>query len=317
MPSIRLPLLLLLLLLPYSNSQPATRQLWAWANGNDKSAPDQIRQLNNATWNTMIDGIQAWCGCSFSDRGLKLDQTAWKNCAPLFQAAKNSNTKFQLIISGSIPHNSPVELFITDALALHHHLHIQGFSMDDERDCAPRASTSDFVAWTAWQSRFAQGLEPYGIPVTSAVQALFGINQAPDNSPCARNPSDYTMDPEVVETLQTATLQRWLVMDTYYFSTGRFLGALDWHVTYVPRNLLGIGLMNRTDLTETDLVARFHAMDVRGINWINIFMMPIADEFLPYLQRWKTFCSGCGKQTILGCYDMTLSCDHDVVASEL
>ena len=320
MPSIwflQILLLHLLLLFPHSISQPETRQIWVWANGNDESAEAQIRQLNNVTWSSMIDGIQAWCGCYFSDRGLKLNQTAWANCKPLFQAAKNANTKFQLVISGSIPQNAPVEMFLTDALALHHHLHIDGFSIDDERDCAPRASTSDFVAWTLWQSRFAQGLEPYDIYVTSAIQAVFGINQEPGNLPCARNPSDYPMDPQVVETLQTATLQRWLVMDTYYFSTGRFLGALDWHVTYVPRNVLGIGLMNRADLRETDLVARFHAMDVSGVNWINIFMMPIAEEFLPYLQRWKTFCSACGKQTILACYDMTVSCDHGMIASEL
>lgn len=322
--ALRSPLLLLLLLivLPYCDSQAAARQIWAWANGNAENAQDQIRQLNNATWNSIIDGIQAWCGCSFTETGLKLDQTAWDGCTPLFQAAKSSNTKFQLIISGSIPHNAPVDKFVMDALALHHHLrkssNLVGFSLDDERDCAPRATTRDFVAWTTWQSLFAQGLRPHGLAVTSAIQAAFGIGTAPENRPCDQSPSNYTFDPQVVQALQTATLQRWLIMDTYYFSTGRFMGALDWHVTYVPLDILGIGLMNRpNDLSEDDLVARFHAMDVSGVNWINIFMLPIAEEFLPFLQRWKTFCSSCGKQTVLGCYDMTISCDQGIVTSEL
>jgi hypothetical protein len=273
---------------------------------------ETIQQLYNATWSPLVDGIQAWCGCSFSDDGLTLDDAAWAGCVPLLRAAKETNTKFQLVIVGSIPDArlEDVDFFVMDALAMHHHLHVDGFSIDDERDCAPRATTDDFLQWTRWQSKFAQGLANHHVPVTSAIQSVFAINDTPGNQPCAKKPAEYDLDPNVVDILQTASLQKWLVMDTYYFSTARFMGALDWHVAYVPRETLGIGMMNRSDLSESDLVARFHAIDKSGVDWINIFMMPIADEFLPFLQRWKTFCAGCGKQTILGCYDMTEKCDE-------
>jgi hypothetical protein len=224
---------------------------------------DTIRQLYNSTWSPLLDGIQAWCGCSFSNDGLTLDAAAWAGCAPLVRAAKETNTKFQLVIVGTIPadRREDIDFFVMDALAMHHHLHVDGFSIDDERDCAPRATTDEFLQWTNWQSKFAQGLAEHHVPVTSAIQAVFAINDRPGNQPCANNPADYDLDPNVVDILQTASLQKWLIMDTYYFSTARFMGVLDWHVTYVPRERLGIGMMNRSDLSESDLVARFHAID--------------------------------------------------------
>ena len=47
------------------------------------------------------------------------------------------------------------------------------------------------------------------------------------------------------------------------------------------------------------------------IDWINVFMLPIDDKFLEYLKRWKTFCSGCGQQSVLGCFDMSITCNHN------
>jgi hypothetical protein len=43
--------------------------------------------------------------------------------------------------------------------------------------------------------------------------------------------------------------------------------ALDWHVKHIfpSRYFLAIGMMNRSDLTEDDLVARFHALDKAGV----------------------------------------------------
>jgi hypothetical protein len=290
------------------HAQPSpSRQTWAWASGN-LQAEETIQQLYNSTWSSIIDGIQVWCGVRFSDHGFEVNQSLWSGCQPILRAAKETKTKFQLIIAGSIPDTANVNTYIVQALAMHHHLHVDGFSLDDERDCAPRSTTDQFESWTSWQSQFARGLERQNIPVTSAIQAVFAINNKPGNQPCADNPSSYDLDSRVVSILQNATIQKWLVMDTYYFSTGRFLGALDWHVQNIPLKYLAIGLMNRTDLNENDLTARFHAIEKSGVDWINIFMMPIADQFLPFLQRWKHHCSGCGKQYILGCYDMTISC---------
>ena len=100
-------------------------------------------------------------------------------------------------------------------------------------------------------------------------------------------------------------------MDTYYFSTGRFLGALDWYVENVPLHSLGFGLQNRTAFSEDELVARFYALHHSRVQHINIFMMPVDDKFLPYLARWKSHCRHCGVQTTLGCFDMSIECTND------
>jgi len=105
----------------------------------------------------------------------------------------------------------------------------------------------------------------HDISVTSAVQALFAIDDTPDSDPCVKNPSEYPLDQHILGLLQSATLQKWLVMDTYYFTTGRFMGALDWHAKYIPKETLAVGMMNCVDLEEDDLVARFHTIDISGV----------------------------------------------------
>ena len=303
-----------------NNNHSRRRQVWAWAS--HKSGRQIGQQLRNDTWANLIDGIQVWCGdCHFEDDGIYLNDTLWTTeCRPLFTAAAAANVKIQLMISGAVPESAiqNPQPFIDAARSIYQHhrkmgVVLDGFSIDDERDCAPRANTHDFATWVEFQNVFVTTLAATGIHVTSAVQALFGIENDDDptkkkNNPCQFKPATYEFDPLVTGLIQTATVQKWLVMDTYYFTTGRFMGNLDWYVQYTPLETLAIGMMNRIDLTEDDLVARFHALHHSNVDWINIFMMPISDQFLPFLQRWKTRCLGCGKQRVLGCYDMSIQC---------
>mmetsp|Transcript_52781 Transcript_52781/g.78876 ORF Transcript_52781/g.78876 Transcript_52781/m.78876 type:complete len:186 (-) Transcript_52781:733-1290(-) len=162
---------------------------------------------------------------------------------------------------------------------------------------------------------------------------MFGIQDVPYNPYCGPNhthspscgqackylPRDYLFEPRVAELLSSTELDRWLVMDTYYFTTGRFLGSLAWYLEYAgPLEKIGIGVMNRpgvtndTPLTEDGMVARFHAMSSNNVEWINFFILPADDQWLPYLRRWKTYCAGCGNQIILGCYDMSVPCNDTV-----
>mgnify|MGYP000040312638 CR=1 FL=1 len=275
----------------------------------------QIAQLQNETWSNLIDGIQVWCGSLFANDSLQFNQdTNWQdNCQPLFQAARDAGVQFQLMISGDVPVSAydNAQPWIDDAIAIQKHLGIDGFSLDDERDCAPLATLSELHLWLNFHNSFTTALSEHGIPVTSAIQAVFAIQDNADNHPCDHSPATYPFEPRVSSALaqaQAATLQKWLIMDTYYFLTGQFMGALDWHVKHIPLQILAIGMSNRADLTKADLVARFHAIDKSGVDWINIFMMPIADNFLPFLSRWKTHCAGCGAQSILGCYDLTIEC---------
>jgi hypothetical protein len=262
-----------------------------------------------------------------------------------------SMIKVQLWITGALPvdamahnHNHNLHALgsdirkIYDIIKRDYGFELDGISLDDESHCAPAANATAFGEWVKLQSRLAMALKTHIHPnfhVTSAVQALFGIqNKGRDKESCAQLPSSYPVDRTVTdilsntnndnndndnnnrddtdETAQEVVLQKWLVMDTYYFSTARFLSALDWYSAYIPHGQLAIGLQNRTHFSEDELVTRFHALDKANVDWINIFMLPIDDKFLEYLKRWKTHCRGCGQQRLLGCYDMSIiSCNSD------
>ena len=49
--------------------------------------------------------------------------------------------------------------------------------------------------------------------------------------------------------MSNSSLDRWLEMDTYYFSTSRFLDALDWYANNVAKRSLGVAVMNRKDIS--------------------------------------------------------------------
>ena len=107
-------------------------------------------------------------------------------------------------------------------------------------------------------------------------------------------------------------------MDTYYFTTARFLDALDWYVENVSNDQLGVAMMNRDDITDDGLLTRFYAIHSKAkLDWINIFLLPANDMFLPYLRRWKSNCKGCGIQSRLGCFDLTVPCYAGGFGAEL
>ena len=308
------------------------RQVWAWAGGKSYKIPQQVRQLSNNRWNELIDGIQIWCGLSFTESGIQLNRTELEESGkPIFDVinTKSNNIKVQLMISGTLPVASlkdNITKFGMDAKSIYqlvqneYHITVDGFSIDDETNCAPTSNSGEFVEWTKQQSRLAEALKWYihnDIHLTSAVQALFGIQpDGKESTACADAPSSYPLDPTVTNLLQnedgrSVELQKWLIMDTYYFTTARFLSMLDWHQTYVNHQQLGIEIMNRDDFIEEDLlVARFHALHHSRVDWMNVFMLPIENRFYEYLLRWKTFCQGCGPQfATFGCFDMSIDCN--------
>ena len=99
------------------------------------------------------------------------------------------------------------------------------------------------------------------------------------------------------------------------FDTGRFLNALAWYtealraaegsgVIKTPTSL-GVSMMNRDDLTADGLLARFYAIEQSGADWLNLFMLPASDVWLPYLRRWKVGCEACG---VLACFELSAPC---------
>merc|ERR1712196_103077 len=97
-------------------------------------------------------------------------------------------------------------------------------------------------------------------------------------------------------------------MDDYYFTTARFLNALDWHVDNLNLQKLGVGMMNRADITTDGWVSRFHALGRSGVSQLDIFVMPIADEFLTWLWRWKTNAACCPNGGVLSAYEPSVNC---------
>lgn len=305
----------------------AGRQVYAWASY--KSTDIVVQQLRNESWIDIIDGVQVWCNCKFTETGIILDSSTLSNCTAIMDAIHKNNGTFQLMIAGEVPEAAiqDPEPFIKDAIQIAQQVfpHIDGFSIDDERDCAPRSTLAELEEWVKFHNIFAESImSEIGLQVTSAVQGMFGISDEADNNPCLyrpyddqnrKPPSSYSFVPRVPELMNHASVQKWLIMDTYYYNTGHFLTTLDWHTYYISQHKLGIGMSNmieyRDHFTVDELQARFYALDRSGIDWINIFILPINDNFLPFLKRWKNFCRGCGKQSILGCYDFDVKCDDD------
>lgn len=91
-------------------------------------------------------------------------------------------------------------------------------------------------------------------------------------------------------------------------------------MAHIPADKLGVGMMNREGpkapggmtgmITEEGWIARFHALHTKLANesMLNLYVMMIADEFLPWVGRWKSNCAGCPNAGSLSCYEPKLAC---------
>jgi hypothetical protein len=308
-------------------AQERPRKVFAWASS--ENTAQQISQLRNESWIRVIDGVQAFCGIAFGqeDGRFLVNAEAWSHCEDLRQACQETGTEFHVVIGDRVPNEfNSVDAFLEDAIQFAVDNDIQGYSLDDEYDCSPRSTVKMFQEWMEWINKFGDGLHAAGLPLTIAVQAMSGIQDVPYQPHCGPNktaadcsqschliPEAYPYEPRVTELMASSAVDVWLAMDTYYYTTGRFLGCLEWYAKYVPTRNLGIGMSNRDDLTMDGLQARFHAIDKSGVEWINHFLLPIDDQFLPFMTRWKTRCKGCGLQSVLGCYDFDIECNDVTV----
>ena len=309
-----------------TEAKTGQRTVMAWVYSS--AAASAADQLLNKSWAGVFDGVQAGCGWSFSEDGrqITVNETLWKACAPLHAACRKKGIKFNALLGAppSIDMDA-AESVVRSAVALAKQYDVDGFSIDDETDCAPRSTLDRFAAWIDYVNAFASGLHATGdLTLSAAVQAMFGIQDVaykpackPVKNPscsqaCNRQPYMYNPLPEVSDLMSNSSIDRWLEMDTYYFGTDRFLGALDWYTDNVALDKLGVAVMNRNDISAEGYLARFHAIDGAGVNWLNVFHLPASDTWLPFLQRWKTRCRGCGVNTPLGCYNMELVCKGGV-----
>lgn len=304
----------------------AQRRVYAWADG----SPAAVTQWKNVSWAGIFDGVHALCGMAFVARTpdsveLVVNDTIFDACRPLLAAVHATGGRFEVWTNGIPPAclTSPAAAAsaASSAARVAAAYGIDGLSLDDESDCAPRSTLSNFTAWSAVVDGIAAALAAEGRTLSAAVQALFGIQdvpyaplcQPPDAPQCSQAcvlpPWGYKPNAEVVRLLQ-ASFVKFLVMDTYYFSLARFLNALDWYVSAVPADRLSIAAMNRDDLSPDDYAGRFHALSRAspGVEQFNLFMLPAADAWLPWLHKWKTQCATCPNAGVLSCFEPSLTC---------
>ena len=103
-------------------------------------------------------------------------------------------------------------------------------------------------------------------------------------------------------------VDRFLEMDTYYFTLARYLNVLDWYIDSVPLDKLGVAVANRAVnplANEDEYLARVYALEKSGATWWNFFDLPIDKNWLEWAWRWKSRCSGCPS---MSCYELDVSC---------
>ena len=320
-----------------------SRYVGAWASASPQHAAATIAQLKNASWGPpgpredgLFDRIQLnGCGWHVNASNGTLEVNLTEYNAPGCQEVLKTMADLDLDPDywvGGLPESVLLnpKKFIDSAQALVYsgkgvYRNLNGIHFDEESECAPRATLKNFTRWLEVMNNLSDAVQIYaGVEVTVAVQAMFGIEDAPwqRNRPCLRVPWRYKTDPKLLSLLRSSKVKRWIEMDTYYFSLSRYLDALDWYRDAIPSSQLGVAVansnVNKGLLTSPDeYIARAHAwhgskIDAYGkaqdeLEWLNVFMMPVEDQWREHLWRWKTRCEGCPERA---CFEMEVPCNR-------
>lgn len=220
-----------------------------------------------------------------------LNETQWNQCGAIKKAVAAAGAEFHLCL-GTVPPEAVANpaAVVASAVTLARARGLSGFNIDDESHTAPRGTVAAFTAWVGFVNAFADGLHAAGLMLTADVQSV-------------TLPWDYKPAKALSALLSSSSIDRWINMDTYYFSTGRFMDALDYYSTAItPAKKAGVGMMNRGDISDDGYVARFHAIEQSGVAELDMFIMPISDAFFPWLWKFKTGCAGCANAGALSCW---------------
>ena len=210
---------LALLLLPAATE--AKKEVFAWASSGHAGAV--VAQLHNASFG-FIDGVHTFCSVDFqqdSSSGawtIGYNATEYAKCLPIQRACKALKKEFHVCL-GRVPtemkaSDEPALLASAVAMAKQHGW--DGYNIDDESECAPRADLANFTTWIALTSKMADALHAASprIALTADVQAIFGIEDAPyvPKAPGKKAPWDYKPNPQLVALLQGSSMDRFAVM---------------------------------------------------------------------------------------------------------
>jgi hypothetical protein len=283
-------LLFLNFIIRTSSKSTFKKRILAWTS--PSSSELAAKQMLNESWKGLFTGYMGFCGTDFAtDGSISFNKTTYHGCSAIRTAVVENHLEFHMCL-GTVPPsaiNNP-QITIDSAVKLALANNWSGYNIDDESHTAPRGTVETFTAWVEFINAFANGLHNNGLQLTADVQSV-------------TLPWNYSPAPELTRLLTSSTIDRWINMDTYYFSTGRFLDALDYYSkTAMKSEKCGVGMMNRKDITYDGYQARFHAIQTSGVIELDMFIAPISDAFLPYLWKFKTGCQGCTNGGTLTCW---------------
>ena len=306
--------------IPNSSSYKSEeRTIGAWLPVTTSNYDKIVNQISNtSSWGGLLNVVQVLgCGWRIVDDVITLNNSEWesKACQSVVNVIMDKDIDLHIWLGGVTNEivKSPEKFIDSANKLLKTQPFIKGIHFDDETECAPRANIKNFTLWLDFMNLFSEEMHKEHVLVTAAVQALFGIEdvQYLHNYPCLKDPWKYKTNKTLVDVLQHMKVDRFLEMDTYYFTLSRFLNALDWYSKHIPLDKLGVTVANRdvNPLPNADeYLARVYAIDKSSANWWNFFDLPIDDEWLEWAWRWKTKCSGCPN---MSCYDLSVSCNRE------
>lgn len=323
--------------------QAQKRSVYAWVSGNATAQAVSAAQLRNHTWSGIIDGVRGFCGVGWQRGAPGAPWTVavtspadLEGCRAARSAAAETGRPFEVVLGGRLPAAALLEdvsAAVASAAVVAKAHNFSGYNVDDESECAPRSTLRNFTTWVQFHDAFAAGLARHGLLLSSEIYATFGVVNAPylpqrpctglHRPGCAGCMDQYRPDPRIGQALSAGTVgsaTRWVTMDTYFYTLDHFVDVLDWHRSFLPageRDRLGVGLINSIaesqpidglplhNVSAEGWAARGHALHAASVEHISIWLMPLSDEFLWWLPRWKDRCEACG---LLACWQPTAEC---------
>lgn len=254
----------------------------------------------------LFTGLMGFCGWAFKPSGqfYVKNVTKWGQCAgtvndtkvplpggaDLFAEVRRQQLEFQPVISLEDPQAAMRNAtpYVDAFVAIAKSEGWSGFNLDWEGPDVTGNHT-DWLNFCGLMDAFADGLHAHGLRFSTDVQ---WVTQPYGSKPSAE-----------LDALLGAGRAKWITMDTYYYSTGRVLDALDFYAERVSPDRLGVG-MSSFEATPTydGFVARFHALHRYGIREVDMFAMPTNNTWMPWLRKWKNSCKGCPNGGVLSCY---------------
>ena len=290
---------------------PSDRRLMAWVGGdvdNDRAqyggmaAVVQQLQTNPG----LFTGVMGFCGWAFDPHGrfYTKNVTKYGQCAgtvndtstpilggaDLFAELKRQQMEFQPVIGLDDPYAAMKNMtpYVESFAAAAKQHGWAGFNLDWE-GANTTGTEQAFVNFVQLNNAFADGLAAHGLRYSTDVQ---WVTEWTGGKPTAE-----------LDALLGAGRAKWITMDTYYYSTGRVLDALDFYATRVSHEHLGIGMSSFEGPPNADgFAARFHALRSYGIQEVDMFAMPTTETWMPWLRKWKNDCRGCLNGGVLSCF---------------